>query len=167
MRDDLAVAVVVQSMRDLDLKPTNSEGQQTVYEARLFWLKDDGGWKRSREDWLTKAGFNPQKATAAIRAKLTKDGVTLDDALPEPDRPTTDYFFAAGERKLLWKLPRGMFEADGKLAVQLQRSERSREGLMAKGALTDLGDGHYFVPENVNPKAKSPQESLRVPVTAA
>lgn len=151
---ELAVHVIHQAVRDLDINTNKPEEAQAVYEARLFWLKDDGGWKNSRDHWLKLAGFDPEKATTAIRRKLTAEGVTLDEQVRvTPVR--REFVYSVGERKLLQSMPTGeMFEAEGDLLRMLQASHKCRQSLIEKGVLQSFGDAMFFVPAHVEPLAK-------------
>ncbi len=153
--DRLAVHVIHQAARDLDLTPTSADEEQSVYEARLFWLKDDGGWKASRDTWLTLAGFDPQNATAAIRKKLAANGVTLDEPFRLRERKPP-FVFDMEERRALRDLPKGeafhISEFPGLTHKRLGR-------LMDKGAVTPITGGFFIVPRDL----KIEQRELAAP----
>ena len=166
----LAIAVIDQTVRDLDIKPVTAQDAKAVYESRLFWLSDSPStWAQSRRHWLESAGFGVDKATRAIRAKLAKEGITVDNAIPPVDmiRPEPNYVYTVGERRLLKMLPHGeLFVADGDVEQALMTRHRSRDSLIEKGALESFGESMFRVPEDVDPMAKHPKVSRQVPLDA-
>lgn len=144
----LAVHVVHQALRDLDITPKDAVTEQAIYEARLWWLKDTGPWKRSRVIWLELARFDPEKATEEVRKKLQEDGITLDSPIPQTPVPV----FTQRERHVLRHFePFGeVFYPEGKMKKAMDKFSHCFGRLTERGTIQKMDNETFMIPADLN-----------------